>query len=162
MITYLFSFYADCFTRNFCLISCIYARSQIVWNCKGIKCKFGIFLTLLVYFHPFILILIRVFIKITVDLVMFIYSEKPTNFGEIFPLLLTTVHTVKCKGKISQNFVAFSEYMNFTTTLGMFFCRKGRLYVCKVKFINSEKAIKFCEIFPLHLTVCTVVKSKVF
>ena len=24
-----------------------------------------------------------------------------------------TVHTVKSKGKISQNFVAFSEYMNF-------------------------------------------------
>ena len=31
----------------------------------------------------------------------FIYSEK------------ATVHTVKSKGKISQNFVAFSEYMNF-------------------------------------------------
>ena len=46
---------------------------------------------------------------------MFIYSEKATKFGEIFPLLLTTVHTtVKSKGKISQNFVAFSEYMNFT------------------------------------------------
>jgi hypothetical protein len=27
---------------------------------------------------------------------------------------LTTVHTVKSKRKISQNFVAFSEYMNFT------------------------------------------------
>ena len=34
-------------------------------------------------------------------------------FGEIFPLHLTTVHTVKSKGKISQNFVAFSEHMNF-------------------------------------------------
>ena len=43
----------------------------------------------------------------------FIYSEKATKFCEIFPLLLTTVHTVKSKGKISQNFVAFSEYMNF-------------------------------------------------
>ena len=41
----------------------------------------------------------------------FIYSEKATKFCEIFPLLLTTVHTVK--SKISQNFVAFSEYMNF-------------------------------------------------
>ena len=46
--------------------------------------------------------------------VNFIYSEKATTFGEIFPLLLTTVHTVKSKGKISQNFVAFSENMNFT------------------------------------------------
>ena len=43
----------------------------------------------------------------------FIYSEKATKVCEIFPLLLTTVHTVKNKGKISQNFVAFSEYMNF-------------------------------------------------
>ena len=41
------------------------------------------------------------------------YSEKAENFCEIFPLLLTTVHTVKSKGKISQNFVVFSEYMNF-------------------------------------------------
>ena len=49
--------------------------------------------------------------------IKFIYSEKATKFWEIFPLLLTTVHTVKSKGKISQNFVAFSEYiptyMNF-------------------------------------------------
>ena len=48
--------------------------------------------------------------------IKFIYSEKATKFWEIFPLLLTAVHTIKSKGKISQNFVAFSEYMNFTTT----------------------------------------------
>ena len=42
--------------------------------------------------------------------IKFIYSEKATEFCEIFPL-----HTVKSKGKISQNFVAFSEYMNFKT-----------------------------------------------
>ena len=47
--------------------------------------------------------------------VKFMYSEKATKFCEIFPLLLTTVHTVKSKGKILQNFVAFSEYMNFKT-----------------------------------------------
>ena len=29
-----------------------------------------------------------------------------------------------------------------------------------LKFIYSEKATKFCEIFPLLLTVCTVVKRK--
>ena len=44
----------------------------------------------------------------------FIYSEKATKFCEIFTLLLTTEHTVKSKVKISQHFVAFSEYMNFT------------------------------------------------
>ena len=39
--------------------------------------------------------------------------KKATKFCEIFPLLLSTVHTDKSKGKIFQNFVAFSEYMNF-------------------------------------------------
>ena len=43
-----------------------------------------------------------------------------TKFCEIFPLILTTVHTVKSKGIISQNFVAFSEYMNFTTCFTRF------------------------------------------
>ena len=46
-------------------------------------------------------------------LLKFIYSEKATKFCEILLLLLTTVHTVKSKVNISQNFVAFSEYMNF-------------------------------------------------
>ena len=45
--------------------------------------------------------------------VKLIYSEKATIFCEIFTLLLTTVHTVKSKVKILQNFVAFWEYMNF-------------------------------------------------
>ena len=35
---------------------------------------------------------------------------------------MTAVHTVKSKGKISQNFVAFSEYMNFN--LMLFWCKK--------------------------------------
>ena len=43
----------------------------------------------------------------------FIDSEKATKFWEIFTLLLSTVHKDKSKVEISQNFVAFSEYMNF-------------------------------------------------
>ena len=43
-----------------------------------------------------------------------IYSEKASKFCEIFPLLLTACTVFKSKGKISQNFVAFSECMNFT------------------------------------------------
>ena len=50
-------------------------------------------------------------------LLKFIYLEKATKFCEIFTLLLTTVHNVKSKMKISQNFVAFSEYMNFNFKL---------------------------------------------
>ena len=46
----------------------------------------------------------------------FIYSEKATKFCEIFPLLLSYLCSAnqQSKGKIWQNFVAFSEYMNFT------------------------------------------------
>ena len=44
----------------------------------------------------------------------FIYSEKVTKFCEISTLLLSYVVLVKSKVEISQNFVAFSEYMNFT------------------------------------------------
>ena len=46
-------------------------------------------------------------------LLKFIYSEKATKFCEIFTLLLSYIVPVKSKVKISQNFVAFSEYMNF-------------------------------------------------
>ena len=41
------------------------------------------------------------------------YSEKATKFCEISTLLLSNVVPVKSKVEISQNFVAFSEYMNF-------------------------------------------------
>ena len=50
---------------------------------------------------------ILVFIK-------FVHSEKATKFCEISTLLLSAVHTDKSKVEILQNFVAFSEYMNFT------------------------------------------------
>ena len=43
----------------------------------------------------------------------FIYSEKATKFCEISTFLLFYVVPVKSKVEISQNFVAFSEYMNF-------------------------------------------------
>ena len=44
----------------------------------------------------------------------FIYSEKATKFCEISTSLLSYVVPVKSKVEISQNFMAFSEYMNFT------------------------------------------------
>ena len=42
----------------------------------------------------------------------FIYFEKATKFCKISTLLLSYVVPVKSKVEISQNFVAFSEYMN--------------------------------------------------
>ena len=47
----------------------------------------------------------------------FIYSEKATKIFKIFTLLLSYVVPVKSKVKISQNFVAFSEYMNFNNAI---------------------------------------------
>ena len=46
-------------------------------------------------------------------LLKFIYSEKATKLCEISTLPLSYVVPVKSKVKILQNFVAFSEYMNF-------------------------------------------------
>ena len=46
-------------------------------------------------------------------LVKFTYCEKATKFCEFFTLLLSYVLPAKSKVKISQSFVAFSEYMNF-------------------------------------------------
>ena len=47
-------------------------------------------------------------------IVKFIYSEKASKFCKIFTLLLSYEMAVKSMVKILQNFVAFSEYMNFT------------------------------------------------
>ena len=48
-------------------------------------------------------------------LVNFIHSEKTTNFCKISTVDLSYVVAVKSMVEISQNFVAFSEYMNFTS-----------------------------------------------
>jgi hypothetical protein len=45
--------------------------------------------------------------------VKFIYSEKATKFCKMSTLDLTLCTAVKFKMEIFQNFVAFSEYMNF-------------------------------------------------
>ena len=52
-------------------------------------------------------------LKMETIIVTFIYSEKPTKFCEISTLILTGTTQDKSKVEISQNFAAFSEYMNF-------------------------------------------------
>ena len=54
----------------------------------------------------------------------FIYSEKATKFCEISTLDLSYVVTVKSTVEISQNFVAFSEYMNFNVIIKNLFVFK--------------------------------------
>ena len=56
-------------------------------------------------------------------MVKFIYSEKATKFLKISTLLLTGTTWDKSKVEISQNFVAFSEYMNFTHVPLIFFLK---------------------------------------
>ena len=56
----------------------------------------------------------------TVLIIKFIYSERrPQNFAKSPPYFCPTyVVPVKIKEEISQNFVAFSEYINFKLFLG--------------------------------------------
>ena len=61
--------------------------------------------------------------------VKFIYSKKATKFCEIFTLLLSYVVPVKSKVKISQNFAAFSEYMNFIVKTKMSLCDETNHFV---------------------------------
>ena len=51
--------------------------------------------------------------KSQIFLVKFIYSEKATNFCKISTVDLSYESTVKSTVEISQNFLTFSEYLNF-------------------------------------------------
>ena len=68
------------------------------------------------------------------DDLKFIYSEKAIKFCRILTLLLSYVMPVKSKLKISQNFVAFSEFMNFK-------CQK--ILGHKFKKINNKVQLFF-------------------
>ena len=63
----------------------------------------------------------------------FIYSEKATKFCEISTLLLSYVVPVKSNVEILQNFVAFSEYINFN----------GQLFYYKFKIIALAAKLYF-------------------
>ena len=69
-------------------------------------------------------------------IVKFRYSEKATKFCEISALLLTGTVLNKSKVEISQNFVAFSEYMNFNLNYERSLIFKVAV-VAVVTYINS-------------------------
>ena len=79
----------------------------------------------------------------------FIYSEKATQFCEIFTLLLFYVVPVKSKVKISQNFVAFSEYMNINDLWSQDFHQLQMVGSIASLLIRSKKDVFFC--FKLEL-----------
>ena len=72
----------------------------------------------------------------------FIYSEKATKFWKIFTLLLPVCTVYKSKVKISHNFVAFSEYMNFTWGI-----LSLHLYVKKNSLANNK-------LVTMHIREC--------
>ena len=62
------------------------------------------------------------------NILKFMYFEKATKFCEIFTFLLSFVVLVKSKVNISQNFEAFSEYLNFT--ICMFALCQDCFFIC--------------------------------
>ena len=70
----------------------------------------------------------------------FIHSEKARKFCEIFPLLLTVCTIVKSKGKISQNFQAFSDYMNFTNFI-IFSCHLLNKIIIFHKYLVERQSV---------------------
>ena len=79
--------------------------SELPFDCKCELCEKG------KYVPKFVFLLVK-----------FIYSEEATKFCEIFTLLLSVCTAGKSKVKISHNFVAFSEYMNFINQGGEIRC----------------------------------------
>ena len=93
-------------------------------------------------------------------LVKFIYSEKATKFCEISTVDLTVTTWDKSTVEILQNFVAFSECMNFNregeikilskmVRMGLkIFPQRGRECQTKIKFSGH----------PLWMTLCVILK----
>ena len=91
------------------------------------------------------------------------YSEKATKFCEIFALLLTTIHTVKSKVKILQNFVAFSEYMNFKCIIiNQFHCKNLISTTFKISEdkIDIQKILTWAKSSKKKKTATMVIREK--
>ena len=86
--------------------------------------------------------------------VKFIYSEKATKFCKISKLLLSYVVPVKSKVEILQNFVAFSECMNFTP-------KEAKVQAGLKKFLNLFKfnnVLLFNLLFIVRQFICLKVR----
>ena len=96
-------------------------------------------------------------------LLKFIYSKKATKFCEIFTLLLSYVVPVKSKVKISQNFVAFSEYMKFTKRIVQKLLRVLNVYLPFESFSEwCETALVNRLCIALKESICKPVYGKTY
>ena len=82
-----------------------------IWRIKNKCCPFACFISIkkLGFLGPFEIYLLVKNIHL-IDL-KFIYSEKAANFCKISTVNLSYVVTIKSTVEITQNFVAFSEYI---------------------------------------------------
>ena len=73
----------------------------------------------------------------------FIYSENATEFCKIYTLFLSSVVPVKSKVEISQNCLAFSEYMYFNRSLktNLVYSRFGLGYCSSCRSRSFEQAV---------------------
>ena len=73
---------------------------------------------------------------IVITKLKFRYSEKTKKFQKNLPILATLLSNVKQIGRFLQNFVAFSEHLNFKNL-------KNRVWMClNVFFFYFEKVIQ--------------------
>ena len=97
--------------------------------------------------------------KLTIyQYVKFIYSEKATKFCEISTRDSSYVVPVKTKVEISHNFLAFSEYMNFTyvyTYIKIYLQKKDCqcLRKCIPSFINEIFVLQSFTRYQCELTM---------
>ena len=101
----------------------------------------------------------------TCELVKFIYSEKAPKFGKISIVDLTgTTYIGQIYGVDFANFVASSEYMNFTKKCHIFSFGEKK-YVIVLLFITDAKKILFfscahccfCSFFFSYTVLCAAV-----
>ena len=112
--------------------------------------------------------------NVSSNLLKFIYSEKATKFCEIFILLLTVCIVVKSKVKILQNFVAFSEYMNFKSiivsrqdVIGLLSVKRSRWQrnslMVNIKEFSWEKQMALPLLSPIqNLILCWIFNHNCF
>ena len=81
--------------------------------------------------------------------VKFIYFEETTKVCEISTVDLTVTTQDKSTVEISQKFVAFSEYMNFTDENIFFLCIVQTF--CAPEFQNESRSATFQKLFQLSL-----------
>ena len=100
-----------------------------------------------------------------VDLSKFIYSETATNFCKISIVDLSYVVMVKSTVEILQNYVAFSEYMEFISKRRLRIS-KSNFYLPPLNLITLFTYLQFQGIYELHsvdpesLSICRALTRK--